>query len=50
MLKYIKDGKEINYSLYLQIESNSSNSDDDKTKLVFKLKCQNSDYRIVVLK
>lgn len=44
-LKYIKDNREIDYLLYPQIESNSGNSDGDKTKLTFKLKCQDSDYR-----
>lgn len=44
-LKYIKDNREIDYLLYPQIESNSGNSDGDKTKLAFKLKCEDADYR-----
>lgn len=43
--KYIKDDKEINYYIYPQIESNSSNSDGEKTKLTFKLECKDPDYR-----
>ena len=43
--KYIKNDKEINYYIYPQIESNSSNSDGEKTKLTFKLECKDPDYR-----
>lgn len=44
-LKYKKDGEEIDYSLYPQIESNSYNSDGNKTRIAFKLECRDSNYR-----
>ena len=43
--KYIKDDKEVKYYIYPQIESNSGNSDGEKTKLSFKLECSDPAYR-----
>ena len=43
--KDIKDGKEINYYIYPQIESNSGNNDGEKTKISFKLECKDPAYR-----
>lgn len=43
-LTYKKDGKEIDYALYPQIESNPFNSDGNKTRVAFKLECKDSNY------
>lgn len=43
-LKYIKDNKEIDYKLFLQIEANPNN-DKEKVRISFKLKCENNNYR-----
>ena len=42
---YTKDNKKVKYYIYPQIESNSSNSDGEKTKISFKLECKDTDYR-----
>ena len=41
----VHDGKEINYYIYPQIESNSGNNDGEKTKISFKLECKDPAYR-----
>lgn len=44
-LKYKKDDKEIDYSLYTQIESNPFYVDGNKIRVAFKLECRDSNYR-----
>ena len=43
-LRYIKDNKDIDYNLYLQIEANPNN-DKEKVRIAFKLKCEDTNYR-----
>lgn len=40
-LRYIKDNKDIDYNLYLQIEANPNN-DKEKVRIAFKLKCEDT--------
>lgn len=42
---YVKDNKKIKYYIYPQIESNSGNSDGEKTKISFKVECKDTAYR-----
>ena len=43
-LKYVKDNQEIYYKLYLQIEVDHNN-DNEKVRIVFKLNCEDINYR-----
>ncbi|KHS58558.1 MULTISPECIES: PD-(D/E)XK nuclease family protein [Terrisporobacter] len=44
-LKYTNNSNQIQYELYLQIESNPNNEDNNKVRIAFKLKCGHKDYR-----
>ena len=39
---YVKDNKKVKYYIYPQIESNSGNSDGEKTKISFKVECKDT--------
>ena len=42
---YVKDNKKVKYYIYPQIESNSGNSNGEKTKISFKVECKDTAYR-----